>query len=74
MEEWIVRAIGHKLLDGKMDQINALVIVNSGTARGFTNKSWTDLSKKLHAWRTGIRNLLQTVQEAREQAAEMSGK
>ena len=74
VEEWIVRAIGHKLLDGKMDQINALVIVNSGTARGFTNKSWTDLSKKLHAWRTGIRNLLQTVQEAREQAAEMSGK
>ena len=67
VEAWIVRAIGLKLINAKMDQLNSIVVVNSGTARGFSNKSsWADMSKKLHTLRAGIRNILQTIQDARE--------
>ena len=49
VQPWIVRAIGAKLLEGKIDQVAGSVSVTKCHHRTFTEKEWTGLAGQLTA-------------------------
>jgi len=60
VEEWIVKAIGAKLIDAKMDQVREVVTVTRCAHRVFGKEQWSDLRVKLAAWRdnlTGVKGM-----------------
>lgn len=69
VEEWVVKGITSKLIDAKMDQLHSTIVINRGSQRVFNQEQWAQLGKKLHSWRSSVRNLLQTVQAAQSDRA-----
>jgi translation initiation factor 3 subunit M len=51
VEYWIVRAIGLKLLEAKMDQLRQVVIISRCIERVFGLAQWRDLLGKLTIWK-----------------------
>ncbi|KAH7554461.1 hypothetical protein ACOSQ2_028424 [Xanthoceras sorbifolium] len=62
VETWVVKAITAKLIDGKMDQMNEVVIVSRCTERVFGQQQWQTLRTKLATWRGNIANVINTIQ------------
>lgn len=62
VETWVVKAITAKLIDGKMDQMNQVVIVSRCTERVFGQQQWQTLRTKLATWRGNIANVINTIQ------------
>lgn len=54
VEEWIVKAIGAKLIDAKMDQVREVVTVTRCAHRVFGKDQWIDLRAQLTAWRENL--------------------
>jgi translation initiation factor 3 subunit M len=61
-ELWVVKAITMKLIDGKMDQMNQVVVVSRYTERVFGQQQWETLRTKLSTWRGNITNVISTIQ------------
>lgn len=51
VEEWLVRAIGRKLIEGQMDQVKQQVTVTKAAQRTFGPENWGALEKQLAAWK-----------------------
>lgn len=51
VEAWIVRAVGKKLLDAKMDQTAGTVAVTRCSHRSFGPSQWLELSDRLALWK-----------------------
>jgi len=66
VESWVIKAITAKLMDAKMDQITKTVAVNHCADRVFTTKQWVSLREKLSTWRDSMRNLLSSIETARQ--------
>jgi len=66
VEAWIIKAIAAGVVDAKMDQVNRTVVVHRTAQRVFTDEQWVRLSAQLKKWRASVRNVLQTVQNARD--------
>jgi hypothetical protein len=49
VQPWIVRAIGSKLLEGKIDQVSATVVISRCHHRTFTSREWQGLGEQLGA-------------------------
>ncbi|TXG57684.1 hypothetical protein EZV62_015513 [Acer yangbiense] len=62
VETWVVKAITAKLIDGKMDQMNQVVIVSRCTERVFGQQQWLTLRTKLATWKGNIANVISTIQ------------
>ncbi|KAK2663237.1 hypothetical protein Ddye_001811 [Dipteronia dyeriana] len=54
VETWVVKAITAKLIDGKMDQMNQVVIVSRCAERVFGQQQWLTLRTKLATWKVTI--------------------
>eukprot|EP00195_Chlamydomonas_chlamydogama_P009753 CAMPEP_0202900434 /NCGR_PEP_ID=MMETSP1392-20130828/11639_1 /ASSEMBLY_ACC=CAM_ASM_000868 /TAXON_ID=225041 /ORGANISM="Chlamydomonas chlamydogama, Strain SAG 11-48b" /LENGTH=420 /DNA_ID=CAMNT_0049586817 /DNA_START=80 /DNA_END=1342 /DNA_ORIENTATION=- len=54
VEVWVVRAIGSKLLECKIDQVHSAVTINRCTLRTFSNSDWAGMRTKLAAWRDSL--------------------
>ncbi|WIA18483.1 hypothetical protein OEZ85_009938 [Tetradesmus obliquus] len=54
VQPWIVRAIGSKLLEGKIDQVAATVVITRCHHRSFTSKEWQGLGQQLGALRSAL--------------------
>lgn len=54
VQPWVVRAIGSKLLDGRIDQVAASVTISRCHHRTFTSKEWQGLGQQL----SGLRGAL----------------
>lgn len=54
VQPWVVRAIGSKLLDGRIDQVAATVTISRCHHRTFTSKEWQGLGQQL----SGLRGAL----------------
>ena len=67
VESWVIKAIAAGVVDAKMDQVNGTVVVHRATQRVFNDEQWVRLSSQLKKWRASVRNVLQTVQSARDQ-------
>ncbi|EPS68962.1 hypothetical protein M569_05806 [Genlisea aurea] len=65
VEQWLVKAITAKLIDGRIDQINQLFIVSRSTERIFRLNEWQSLRSKLATWRSNIGSVINTVQASK---------
>ncbi len=54
VERWIVKAIGAKVLEAKMDQVREVVLITRCLHRVFSTQQWVDLRAKLRAWRDNV--------------------
>lgn len=54
VQPWVVRAIGSKLLDGRIDQVAATVTISRCHHRTFTSKEWQGLGQQLSSLRGAL--------------------
>lgn len=52
-EAWVIRSIGRKLLEARIDQMRRVVIVSKLAHRAFTHAQWAELRTQLAAWKVG---------------------
>ncbi len=65
VERWIVKAIGAKVLEAKMDQVREAVLITRCLHRVFGKQQWVDLRAKLRAWRDNVASVSATVASTR---------
>ncbi|CAK9197803.1 unnamed protein product [Sphagnum jensenii] len=65
VEYWIVRAIGLKLLEAKMDQLRQVVIISRCIERVFGLAQWRDLLGKLTIWKDNVNNVSRIIANAK---------
>lgn len=61
VEQWVVRAIGAKLLEAKLDQVRRVVVVTRSTHRIFGKQQWQDLKHRLAVWSENIASVRSTL-------------
>lgn len=61
VQPWIVRAIGSKLIDAKIDQVAGTVTITRCHHRTFTNKEWQGLGQQLAALREALQGTQDTL-------------
>ena len=64
VEEWVVATISSQLLEAKMDQKAAVVMVSRANHRAFGPAEWKALQAKLHAWQANLQGILATINKA----------
>jgi len=64
VEAWVVAAISSQLLEAKMDQSAAVVMVSRANHRAFGPAEWQALQAKLHAWQANLQGILATLNKA----------
>lgn len=65
VEGWVVKAIGLKLLEAKMDQLREVVIFSRCTQRVFADAQWLELRANLSAWKENLGGVCSMVQHTR---------
>ncbi len=65
VERWVVKAIGAKVLEAKMDQVREVVLITRCLHRVFSTQQWVDLRAKLRAWRDNVASVSATVATTR---------
>lgn len=65
VEGWVVKAIGVKLLEAKMDQLREVVVFSRCTQRVFADAQWQELRAKLSAWKENLGGVCSMVQHTR---------
>jgi translation initiation factor 3 subunit M len=65
VEYWIVRAIGSKLLEAKMDQLRQVVVISRCIERVFGLAQWRDLLGKLTIWKENVNNVSRIIANAK---------
>ena len=50
VEEWLVKAIGKRLIQGQMDQEKRAVTISKATQRTFGREDWKLLQKQIKSW------------------------
>lgn len=53
VEGWVVKAIGRRLLDARIDQLQHTVTITRTTQRTFGPQDWGKLASQLQAWQVG---------------------
>ncbi len=61
VEGWIVRAIGARLVEAKMDQVRGVAVVTRVTHRVFGAQQWKDLAESIKSWRENVAGVGQAV-------------
>lgn len=72
VQQWIMRAIGSKLIEGKIDQVAGTVTITRCHHRTFTSSEWQGLGQQLTALREalqGANDMLLAKQAAGSRAA-----
>eukprot|EP00386_Alphamonas_edax_P004877 GDKI01015356.1.p1 GENE.GDKI01015356.1~~GDKI01015356.1.p1 ORF type:complete len:439 (+),score=200.95 GDKI01015356.1:38-1318(+) len=72
VENWVVRAIGHGLLDGRIDQLRRVVIVKSAMQREFGTQQWSELKQKLQGWTRNVEELMTILRSNKAAGAEQA--
>ena len=58
VEEWVVEAISHGLLQAAMDQLNGVITVSRCVRVTFEKEDWVSLQQKLSMWRNNLTSVL----------------
>lgn len=61
VEEWVVEAISHGLLDATMDQLNSAIVVSRCVRVSFEHEEWVTLQEKLMAWKNNLNSVLEVM-------------
>ncbi len=59
VEAWVVRAVGRKLLEGKMDQPGRKLLISRATHATFGQSEWDRLQQQLAAWKESMGAVVQ---------------
>jgi translation initiation factor 3 subunit M len=59
VEAWVVRAIGRRLLEGKMDQPGGRLLIIRSTQAAFGAPEWAHLKQQLAAWKDSMAAVVQ---------------
>lgn len=54
VEDWLVKAMGKKLLSGQMDQVKQEVTITKASYRTFGSDDWQHLAKQLANWKVSF--------------------
>lgn len=65
VETWVVKAIGLKLLEAKMDQLREVVVISRCSNRVFEAAQWEELRSKLEGWKGSVGNVCKVVGQLR---------
>lgn len=63
VEPWVISAVGSGLITAKMDQLNNLVMVERSVMRKFGPEQWRMLQTRLHAWKSNVAQVLETLKQ-----------
>lgn len=66
VEEWVVEAISHGLLEAAMDQLNGVITVSRCVRVSFNQDDWVSLQQKLSLWRNNLTNVLEVMKSHQE--------
>lgn len=69
VESWVVKAIGIKLLEAKIDQVREVVVVSRCTQRMFGPSEWSTLETQLASWRDALKGAQQMLIAHKSSAA-----
>jgi translation initiation factor 3 subunit M len=69
VEGWIVRAIGARLVEAKMDQVRGAAVVTRVTHRVFGQAQWTELKQNIENWRDNMAGVREAVAKSVESSA-----
>jgi len=69
VERWVIRAISEGIIDGRIDQLNAKVLVKSVFQRQFESTEWAFLDTKLSAWIGNLENVIKFIGEQKQAQA-----
>jgi len=58
VEDLIVRAIGKRVMEAKIDQLQETILISRCSSRTFENNDWQNLQKDLKQWRKSIADVL----------------
>lgn len=61
VEGWIVRAIGKKLIEGKIDQVRNVVVITKCTQQLFGQQEWVQLANQLASWKANLAEVSQSM-------------
>ena len=61
VESWVVRAIGMKLIEGKIDQVRGVLSVTRATQPAFGAAQWKELATRLAALKSHLGSALSLV-------------
>lgn len=61
VEEWVVEAISHGLLDATMDQLNSAIVVSRCVRVSFEHEEWVTLQQKLSTWKNNLNGILEAM-------------
>lgn len=61
VEFWIVKAIGAKLLEAKIDQVHGVIAVSRCTQRTFGKPEWSMLHTQLDSWIAALKGVQSTI-------------
>lgn len=51
IEEWIIQAMSHGIIDAKMDQLNDKVVIKTTMVRNVDNEEWLKIREKIKVWK-----------------------
>lgn len=61
VEEWVVEAISHGLMDASMDQLSRTIVVSRCVRVSFDREEWVTLQGKLAAWKNNLTSVLEVM-------------
>ena len=51
VEEWVIRGMGKRVIEGRIDQMARCVAITRAAAPAFTDAHWQKLAEQLAAWK-----------------------
>jgi len=67
VENWLIQAVGAKLIEVKMNQLKQTATVIFSEKRQFTHHAWSDLQSQLLKWQSSVQTLLNVVTQVQQQ-------
>jgi translation initiation factor 3 subunit M len=66
VESWVIDGVSSGLLTAKIDQLQAVVIVENCVVRRFGVEQWKILQHRLNLWRDNVKNVLESLKKSQK--------
>jgi translation initiation factor 3 subunit M len=66
VESWVIDGVSSGLLTAKIDQLQAVVIVENCVVRRFGVEQWKILQHMLNLWKDNVKNVLESLKKSQK--------
>ncbi|DBB15616.1 TPA: hypothetical protein ACH3X3_003828 [Trebouxia sp. C0006] len=73
VEAWVVRAIGKRLLEGRINQLKQTVTITKCAHRTFAAAQWQELKQQLAAWKDNVQQVEQLINQQIQESDSSNG-